>query len=161
MTSLPRPDIVTELVVAVFRLNGTLVETGNALVSAFGLTTAWWQVLGALSRSRVPMPVAHVARHMGLSRQSVQRSIDLLSEKGLVAFAPNPHHRRAKLVVLTTEGLAAVTSADARQQPLGRQLIEQVGQQRILAALGVLNEVEALLSTNLESGQDQPPEPAA
>ena len=114
-------DLVPDLVVAVFRLNGTLVETGNELVGQLGLTTAWWQVLGALFRSPTPLPVAHIARNMGLSRQSVQRNVDLLAGRGMVRFAPNPHHQRAKLVVLTAAGSTAMKAADARQQPLGRR----------------------------------------
>lgn len=147
-------DVVADLVVAVFRLNGTLVETGNGLVAELGLTTAWWQVLGALSRSPVPIPVAHIARNMGLSRQSVQRNVDLLAEKGMVRFAPNPHHRRAKLVLLTPEGAAAVSAADDRQRPLGQQLEASIGKERIAAALAVLSEMEALLSNAAGDDED-------
>ena len=147
-------DIVGDLVVAVFRLNGKLVETGNDLVLELGLTTAWWQVLGALSRSPAPIPVAHIARNMGLSRQSVQRSVDLLADKGMVRFAPNPHHQRAKLVVLTCEGVAAVSAADDRQRPLARQMVTSIGRERIAAALDVLSEVDALLSRATSDDED-------
>src|SRR5947208_9580394 len=47
---------------------------------------------------------AHIARQMGLTRQSVQRTVDLLAADGLVAFADNQHHRRAKLVDFTPRG---------------------------------------------------------
>src|SRR5580692_11476207 len=102
-----RDEIVADLVVTVFRLNGSLIEAGNRLVGDIGLTSAWWQVLGALSLSPAPLPVAHIARNMGLSRQSVQRTADLLAEKGLVRFTANPHHQRAKLIVLTPEGIVS------------------------------------------------------
>lgn len=49
--------------------------------------------------SRVPLPVSHIARTMGLSRQGVQRVADELEARGIVRFAPNPHHRRARLVL--------------------------------------------------------------
>lgn len=141
-----RADILTDLIVTVFRLNGRLIEAGNGLVEEFGLTTAWWQVLGALSRSPVPIPVAHIARNMGLSRQSVQRSVDLLADRGMIKFAPNPHHQRAKLVVLTPQGIAVSAAADDRQRPLGRQIMTAVGEDRIAAAINVLTEVDAMLS---------------
>ena len=92
-------------------MNGRLVETGNHLVRDAGLTTAWWQVLGALGYSIVPLPVAHIARNMGLARQSVQRVVDLLEKDGLVRLEQNPHHRRAKLVVLTPTGRDALAAA--------------------------------------------------
>lgn len=146
--------IVGDLVVAVFRLNGTLVETGNDLVSQLGLTTAWWQVLGALSGSPTPLPVAHIARNMGLTRQSVQRNVDLLADNGMVRFASNPHHWRAKLVVLTPEGVAAVRAAEDRQRPLARLLVASIGKARIAAALKVLGEVDALLSRAASEDDD-------
>ena len=141
-----KDDLVTDLVIAVFRLNGRLVETGNRLVTGIGLTTAWWQVLGALARSPAPLPVASIARNMGLSRQSVQRTADLLAEKGLVRFEPNPHHQRAKLVVLTPAGSAAADAADAGQRPLGRDLMAAVGPKRLAAALEVLTQVDLHLA---------------
>src|ERR1700735_4194323 len=117
-----RDDVIAKLIVAVFRLNGRLLDAGDRLVSEIGLTSAWWQVLGALSLSPAPLPVAHIARNMGLSRQSVQRTADLLAENGLVRFAANPHHQRAKLVVLTPEGIASVADAEQRQRPWAREL---------------------------------------
>ena len=41
---------------------------------------------------------------LGLTRQSVQRTVDLLAQEGLIAFADNPHHQRAKLVDFTPQG---------------------------------------------------------
>lgn len=141
-----RDDLVRDLVVTVFRLNGRLVETGNRLVSGIGLTTAWWQALGALFLSSAPLPVAHIARNMGLSRQSVQRVVNLLVQKGLVRFEPNPHHRRAKLVVLTPEGRAAVSAADDRQRPLASDLTAALGAKRLAAALEVLTVMDLQLA---------------
>jgi hypothetical protein len=74
-----RDETVDDVIVSVFRLNGYLIDAGNRLVMDIGLTSAWWQVLGALAMSPVPLPVAHIARNMGLSRQAVQRVADLLT----------------------------------------------------------------------------------
>jgi DNA-binding MarR family transcriptional regulator len=52
--------------------------------------------------SSVPLPVAHIARNMGLSRQNVQRLTNELEAQGVIRFAPNP--RRAKLVLPTKQG---------------------------------------------------------
>lgn len=56
------------LVIEVFRLNGGQLAIGNALGANLGLTSARWQVLGTISLSPVPLPVAHIARNMGLAR---------------------------------------------------------------------------------------------
>src|SRR6202789_2763181 len=129
-----RDETVVALILSVFRLNGQLIDAGNRLVLDIGLTSAWWQVLGALDLSPVPLPVAHIARNMGLSRQSVQRVADLLAEKGMVRFEANPHHQRAKLVVLTSRGRAAVRDAEQRQRPWARELMTGLSVERISAA---------------------------
>jgi DNA-binding MarR family transcriptional regulator len=141
-----RDAIVDELILSVFRLNGQLIDAGNRLVMDIDLTSAWWQVLGALDLSPVPLPVAHIARNMGLSRQSVQRIADLLTEKGLVRFEANPHHQRAKLVVLTPQGRAAVKGAEARQRPWARDLTAGLSLERLATALGVLTELNRHLA---------------
>src|SRR5947208_697900 len=69
-------------------------------------TAAWWQVLGPVLGP--PLPVAGIAREMGLTRQSVQRIADILVERGLAEYRDNPAHRRAKLLVPTEAGRAAI-----------------------------------------------------
>lgn len=140
------PAIVRDLVMTVFGLNGRLVDTGNQLVRPIGLTTALWQVLGALGYSPVPLPVAHIARNMGLARQSVQRVVDLLVERGLVQLADNPHHQRAKLVVLTKGGRAALSAAEAAEAPLNQMVFDHLGRDRITAAIAVLAELKEVIA---------------
>src|SRR5271166_2699358 len=111
-----RLDAVTELMLETFRFNGRLLAAGDALVADIGLTSARWQVLGAIALSAVPLPVAHIARNMGLTRQSVQRLVDEMKKEGLVKLAPNRHHRRAQLVLLTEKGELAFRTAMARQE---------------------------------------------
>ncbi len=140
------PSIVRSLVIAVFALNGRLVETGNQLVRGAGITTSWWQVLGAIGYSPAPLPVAHIARNMGLSRQSVQRVVDLLAQRGMVEYRVNPHHQRAKLVVLTPAGRVALDAAEAVEAPLNQAVLKEIGGGRIATALDVLTEMNALMT---------------
>lgn len=94
------------LALAVFRLHGAMIAAGDALAAPFGLTSARWQVLGALSMEAAGLSAAQVGRNMGLSRQAVQRVLDDLERAGLVAYAANPDHKRAKLARLTDLGQA-------------------------------------------------------
>ena len=92
--------------IATFKLNGQFLALAEELARPAGLTAAWWQVLGAVLGA--PLQVAGIAREMGLARQSVQRIADILVERGLAVYRDNPAHRRAKLLVPTEAGRAAV-----------------------------------------------------
>jgi DNA-binding MarR family transcriptional regulator len=113
----PSGAAVSELIVAIFRLNGRLLLAGDRLVAGLGLTSARWQVLGAIALSPVPDPVARLARNMGLNRQGVQRIVGELAAEGFVALKDNPHHRSAKLVVMTAKGVQAYDAALRAQTP--------------------------------------------
>jgi DNA-binding MarR family transcriptional regulator len=146
---------VRGLAVAIFAANGTLIGAGNRLVAPLGLTSAWWQVLAALRYSPVPLPTASIARNMGLTRQAVQRIVDVLAERGLVAFQPNPHHQRAKLIVLTPAGLAAVTGAEESVAPLDHAIAERIGTERLRAAIDTLNEMTAVIAVQIDQPDPQ------
>jgi DNA-binding MarR family transcriptional regulator len=120
----PVGDAVTNLILDLFRLNNLLLTAGDRLVSELGLTSARWEILGAIAYAERPQPVAWLARDMGANRQNVQRIINDLEKAGLVAFEPNPHHRRAQLVVLTDKGKQAFDAAMRLQSPWINDLSE-------------------------------------
>ena len=92
--------------ITTFKLNGQFLAIAEELAGPAGLTAAWWQVLGAVLGE--PLTVAGIAREMGITRQSVQRIADILADRGLARYLPNPAHRRAKLLTPTDEGRAAI-----------------------------------------------------
>lgn len=106
---------LTDLILETFRLNGALLACGDELVRDLDLTSARWQVLGAVALEGRPLTVAQIARRMGLSRQAVQRVANDLTAEGLATFLDNPDHKRAKLLALTEQGRSAYAEADARQ----------------------------------------------
>jgi DNA-binding MarR family transcriptional regulator len=111
----PLGAAMTDLILQTFRLNGLLLSEGDRLTKGLGLTSARWQVMGALADG--PLTAAQIARNMGLRRQSVQRLVDLLETENIVVFEPNPHHRSAMLVRLTEEGqrkYARISQVQAR-----------------------------------------------
>lgn len=148
---------IRDLVLSVFATNGRLVDAGNKLVRDIGLTTAWWQVLGALGYSPVPLPVAHIARNMGLTRQAVQRVVELLLDRGFVSLEANPHHQRAKLVVLTPEGRAALAGAESAVASFDRIAVERIGAERVAVAIAVLDELRGVLAQVLDVPADRTP----
>jgi len=121
---MPAADAVTGLVLDLFRLNNLLLTAGDRLVAELGLTSARWEILGAIASAERPQPVAWLARDMGANRQNVQRIINDLHKAGLVALEPNPHHRRAQLIVLTDKGKQAFEAAMRLQAPWVNRISE-------------------------------------
>ena len=110
-------DALTDLTLGLFRVNNLMLAWGDRLVAPLGLTSARWQVLGAIVAAERPQPVAWLARDLGANRQNVQRIVNDLAGEGLVGFAPNPHHKRAQLVELTAKGHAVYEAAIALYHP--------------------------------------------
>jgi DNA-binding MarR family transcriptional regulator len=127
---------LSELAVRVFQLEGRLAAAGDALAEPFGQTTARWRVLAAVERE--PTTVADIARAWALARQSVQRVADLLERDGLVAYADNPRHARAKLVTLTASGRQTLAAIQHAQTAWANDLGARVGADELRAASDLL-----------------------
>ena len=140
---------MTDLVLAVFRLNGRLLLAGDKLVAGLGLTSARWQVLGAIAIAQSPQPVAWLARSMGLNRQGVQRIVNEMRDEGLIELHPNPHHRRAHLVVLTKRGEDVFAAASRIQTPWANALARQLN----LEDLATTRRIVTTLSERLEKSR--------
>jgi DNA-binding MarR family transcriptional regulator len=130
----PAGKALTDLILEVFRLNGRLLVTGDQLVAGLGLTSARWQVLGAIAYAEHPQPVSWLARSMGLHRQGVQRIVNDMKREGLVEFQPNPNHRRAHLIVLSKRGRDTFARADQLQIPWVNRLAKGIAPKDIDAA---------------------------
>jgi len=117
MKRTPVGQAVTNMILDVLRLNGLICTAGDRMGAELGLTSARWQILSAINAAQHPQPVAWLARDMGGNRQNVQRIANDLAESGLITFAPNPHHKRAQLVVLTEKGRQTFDAAMQVQIP--------------------------------------------
>jgi DNA-binding MarR family transcriptional regulator len=146
----PAGDAVTSFILGLFRLNNQLLTAGDRLVEQLGLTSARWQILGAIVAAERPQPVAWLARDLGANRQNVQRIINDLHEAGLCAFETNPHHRRAQLVVLTDKGRQTYDTAMRLQVPWVDSLSEGLSFKDIETAHRVVVALRQKLNGNEE-----------
>ncbi|MEU0214787.1 MarR family transcriptional regulator [Streptomyces sp. NPDC006265] len=138
-----RQDLLSGSALGVFRLNGQFLAVAEELARPAGLTAAWWQVLGAVLGE--PLPVSGIARAMGITRQSVQRIADLLVERGLAEYRPNPAHRRAKLLAPTDEGRAATARIDPGHAAFADRLAEAFGEAELAEAVRMLERLSKAL----------------
>ena len=136
-------DLLSAASITTFKLNGEFLALAEELARPAGLTAAWWHVLGAVLGE--PLPVAGIAREMGLARQSVQRVADILVERGLAEYRDNPAHRRAKLLVPTSEGRAAVGRIGPAHAAVARRLAAVLGEEALAGAVAALRALSAAL----------------
>ena len=137
---------LTDVVMATFRLHGLLQDVAQQLAAAGEMTAAWWQVLGGVLDE--PRSVAEIARRMGMTRQGVQRVAELLVDRGLAEYRPNPAHRRAKLLACTEAGYWAVRRISIVQHPWAARIGEQVGADELLATAATLRRAIAALEAD-------------
>ncbi|GGO61444.1 MarR family winged helix-turn-helix transcriptional regulator [Nonomuraea cavernae] len=145
-------DLLSAAALTAFRLNGQFLDVSEKLARPVGLTAAWWQVLGAVLPE--PLPVAGIARAMGMTRQGVQRVADLLVEKGLAEYRPNPAHRRAKLLQPTAAGRAAIEKINPSHQAFADRLVAELGAAGARESLEALRRLSAALDRLAEPGAD-------
>jgi DNA-binding MarR family transcriptional regulator len=139
-------EAFTKLVLETFRLNGRFIVEGDRLTKGIGLSSARWQVLGTLRENDTPLTVAQIARNMGLQRQSVQRTVDIMCREGLLRMAVNPRHRRAKLAVLTPKGETVARRATRLQIAWANEISAGIEPAEIEAAHATLHKLRQRLT---------------
>jgi DNA-binding MarR family transcriptional regulator len=133
----------SELVIEAFRINGLALAAGDRLTKPRGLTSARWQVMGVADHA--PTPIAHIARNMGLTRQSVRETADALVRDGFASYVDNPHHRTAKLLTLTDAGRRALRDIEKRHAAWANRLGGKLTHAALQTALAELKRARELL----------------
>jgi DNA-binding MarR family transcriptional regulator len=135
--------LLTDVILTTFRLNGRLMEAAQEFAVEGEITAAWWQVLGGVLDE--PRSVAEIGRRMGMTRQGVQRVADLLVERGLAEYRPNPAHRRAKLLACTEAGYWAIRRISLAVVPWGNRVGAEVGADALGQALATMRRLVGVL----------------
>lgn len=147
--------LATDVMLLVFRANGQLVAAGDVLAAPDELSSARWQVLGAVAQAEQPLTVPQVARRMGLTRQSVRSTVKRLVEDGLLEQAPNLDHRRAHLLRLTELGTSRLEAVNERQAHWANRLSDGFSEQDLKTTVTVLTELCARLERDAAAPSKQ------
>lgn len=137
--NLTKADKLTSITLSVFKLNGQLIEWGNHFSQSHGLTSARWQVLGAISMAPQPPNIPQIAQMMGGTRQGVLKQINLLVEEGLIEPQSNPTHKRSPLYTLTAKGQTAYQTLEQRWRTHVREMSAEFSAADLDAAIRVLS----------------------
>lgn len=131
--------VLTEIMLAVFRVNGRLLEKGDQMVAPLDLTSSRWQALGAIALADAPLSAPQVAEAMGITRQGAQKQLNKLLEEGFIEQLPNPRHERSPLFALTDKGMRTMDATMSLQQSWATALAASLPMQDLKGALQTLN----------------------
>ena len=137
----PESEVLTELILEIFRLNGAMLDAGNRITKPHGLTSARWQVMGAIDLAGQALTVAQIARRMGLARQGVQRIVNDLQKLDMVVLDDNIDHKRALLVSISEQGAKAMEKVNGAQIAWVNRLSDGLGERKLKQALKLLQAV--------------------
>jgi DNA-binding MarR family transcriptional regulator len=85
--------------------------------------------------------LSELAEDASMSLSSMQELVDELQQRGLVERQPDPHDKRAKRIVLTAEGRAALTPAASITAALERDYANRIGKARFEEMCLALNDL--------------------
>lgn len=141
---------VTALTLATFRLNGLLLAWGDRFSAGFGITSARWQMLGAIAMAGQPLTIPQIAANMGVTRQGALKQLNLLAKEGLVTAMANPMHKRSPLYVLTDQGERTYNKIEKKWNEHAQRLSSAIDLNALQAANELFAQVTELFAQELE-----------
>ncbi|HRE60430.1 MAG TPA: MarR family transcriptional regulator [Micropepsaceae bacterium] len=129
-----------------------LTAAADRLHEAAAISAAERSSLLALAQHG-PRTVPQMAAARPVSRQYMQRCIDALESRGLVAAKRNPAHARSVLYAVTAKGDALVARLRAAEAPALAHLCRGLTAGEIAAATKVLDHVCAALLPHALRGE--------
>ena len=134
------------------RLFFRLFQTGNTLQrqvqNEMGISTVQWAVLGALSREGYEEGISFnmLTEYLVVSRQSLDGVLKRMERDQHVLRIPHPDDGRARLVVMTEQGLAFWGQLQQRIHEFYSQGLESFGFDDIVSVLHYLNKLQLNLA---------------
>lgn len=141
-------ELFTDVILAIFRANGSLLESGDRLVEPLGLTSARWQVIGAIALSGEPLSAPQIGAAMGITRQGVQKQLNVLLKEELIEKRQNPRHERSVLYALSNAGKRIYSKAEKLQAEWAANLAKGMSVDELRLTRKILETINKRLGGN-------------
>ena len=135
-----KAEMLTEIMLAIFRVNGRLLEKGDELVAPLHITSSRWQLLGAIALGGRSLTAPQIGDAMGLTRQAVQKQLNKMINEGFVEQHPNPRHERSPLYQLTPLGDRTFRRAMALEGVWAERLVSGLSKDALQCTLRTLDD---------------------
>lgn len=111
-------------------------------LAPLGLTQTRWVTLYTLWRLGDGQPQCDLARAIGVEAPSLVRTLDQLSEQGLIERQPCDQDRRTKRVFLTSEATPLIERIDAVVTQARSEMLAGLSDEDIAQLAGLLSRIE-------------------
>jgi DNA-binding MarR family transcriptional regulator len=148
-------EALTQVILAIFRANGRLLEWGDRFVAPLGITSARWQMIGALGISEKAISAPQVASTMGVTRQGAQKQLNLLLVDGLIEQLANPKHQRSPLYQLSNQGKKLYRLIDHDWLKAAERLSIRLPANKLLEVMLILNQLCEHLDSDNVNGKER------
>jgi len=119
---------------------------GDQALAGLGVSNASGWCLVFIQRLGEDACQSDLARAVEVREPTLVRMLNSLEASGLVERSAHPHDARAKITRLTAEGLAIVGEVEGSLRQLRKDLLADVSDDDLAAALRVLDSVSVALS---------------
>lgn len=143
----------------ILRLQSSLEDLFVVVSEASSLSTLQKLVIFAVFDAPAPLTVPQIGRNLGHPRQVIQRVVNDLVRDGLLDKVPNPHHKRAMLLVPTDKMSDMKRLAERRALETAEALMGTISPKRcnvLTRELRALTEaIEAFTQDQYLSGRER------
>ncbi len=140
----PFATLEEEVMVAVARTADTLQRGFVEVLKPFGLTWTQYNVLRILrGAGNTGLSCSEVTSRMITRDPDTTRMLDRLEARKLVLRARDGSDRRVVTTRITAEGLELLASLDGPVEEHNRQILGQMGSERLRALAGLLDQARA------------------
>jgi DNA-binding MarR family transcriptional regulator len=145
----PLVRLIDELVRLTGRLR-TIFSSEEITESMSGMEAT---VLAAVVEASLPPTVPQIGRSLGHARQVIQRAANELVAAGLIRQEPNPHHKRAPVLLATADGVRIKRETEMRAAEATAQLAQRLGVDRCSHLATELHAMRGEIEAYFRSGR--------
>jgi DNA-binding MarR family transcriptional regulator len=116
-----------------------LSQVYDQALRSIGIKVTQFSLMMAVA-GRDGVTIGRLARPLGMDRTTLSRNARLLEKKGLIEIGEG-EDRREQILSLTEKGIALLREAIPIWEGVQKQLIEEIGQNRLNDLLGDLREL--------------------
>lgn len=130
MSATIRSDPLLSLIEELLRLRSRFEMLFENVHDDSSLSTLQMLIMFSVFEAPTPPTVPQVGRNLGHPRQVIQRAANELVEAGILQTAPNPHHKRAKLLVPTAKAHKMKREAEERAIEIAGSVLDKISARR-------------------------------